>query len=112
MGGSSTHIDTVELLMRGVSEEEQLAMAIAMSMQDAQQQQDVVPVNMAEDEGHVQESEGETIDNSSSSSESSSSESSSSGSSSSDSGNDGLVSLGENEEEVIFSSGEDLSLNR
>jgi len=39
MGGSSTHIDTVELLMRGVSEEEQLAMAIAMSMQDAQQQQ-------------------------------------------------------------------------
>jgi hypothetical protein len=107
MGGSSTHIDTVELLMRGISEEEQLAMAIAMSMQDAQQQQDVVPENMAEDEGHVQESEGETIDNSSSSSESSSS-----GSSSSDSGNDGLVSLGENEEEVIFSSGEDLSLNR
>jgi hypothetical protein len=77
--------------MRGVSEEEQLAMAIAMSMQDAQQQpqQDVAPEEnvAAQDEGHVQESEGEAIDNLSSSSESSSSESSSSGSSSSD--NDG-----------------------
>lgn len=37
-GVSSTHLDTAELLMRGVSEEDQLAMAIAMSMQDAQQQ--------------------------------------------------------------------------
>ena len=36
-GMSSTHLDTAELLMRGVSEEEQLAMAIAMSMQDAQE---------------------------------------------------------------------------
>ena len=35
---SSTHLDTAELLMRGVSEEEQLAMAIAMSMQDTQEQ--------------------------------------------------------------------------
>eukprot|EP00584_Thalassiosira_punctigera_P006653 CAMPEP_0172546416 /NCGR_PEP_ID=MMETSP1067-20121228/16192_1 /TAXON_ID=265564 ORGANISM="Thalassiosira punctigera, Strain Tpunct2005C2" /NCGR_SAMPLE_ID=MMETSP1067 /ASSEMBLY_ACC=CAM_ASM_000444 /LENGTH=674 /DNA_ID=CAMNT_0013333345 /DNA_START=198 /DNA_END=2222 /DNA_ORIENTATION=+ len=38
-GVSSTHMDTAELLMRGVSEEEQLAMAIAMSMQDAQESQ-------------------------------------------------------------------------
>lgn len=41
-GVSSTHLDTAELLMRGVSEEEQLAMAIAMSMQEsatAQQQE-------------------------------------------------------------------------
>jgi hypothetical protein len=37
--GTSAHLDTVELLMRGVSEDEQLAMAIAMSMQDAQRQQ-------------------------------------------------------------------------
>ena len=120
MGGSSTHIDTVELLMRGVSEEEQLAMAIAMSMQDAQQQQqsqstegdqqDIAPEeNMAaQNEGHGQESEEEATDNSSSSSESSSSGSSSSDSSEQRS-HDGSVSLGENEEEVIFSSGEDTS---
>ena len=38
-GISSTHLDTAELYMRGVSEEEQLAMAIAMSMQDQQQTQ-------------------------------------------------------------------------
>jgi hypothetical protein len=38
-GISSTHLDTAELYMRGVSEEEQLAMAIAMSMQDQQQSQ-------------------------------------------------------------------------
>ncbi len=36
-GVSSTQLDTAELLMRGVSEEEQLAMAIAMSMQDTRQ---------------------------------------------------------------------------
>ncbi len=38
-GVSSTQLDTAELLMRGVSEEEQLAMAIAMSMQDSRQQE-------------------------------------------------------------------------
>jgi len=36
---SATHLDTAELLMRGVSEEEQLALAIAMSMQDHQENQ-------------------------------------------------------------------------
>ena len=41
-GISSTHLDTAELYMRGVSEEEQLAMAIAMSMQDQQQTQNTV----------------------------------------------------------------------
>jgi len=34
-GVSATHMDTAELLMRGISEEEQIAMAIALSMQEA-----------------------------------------------------------------------------
>lgn len=34
-GVSATHMDTAELLMRGVSEEEQIAMAIALSMQES-----------------------------------------------------------------------------
>lgn len=33
-GVSATHLDTAELLMRGISEDDQLAMAIALSMRD------------------------------------------------------------------------------
>ncbi|KAL7488066.1 hypothetical protein ACHAW6_013662 [Cyclotella cf. meneghiniana] len=38
-GVSATHMDTAEMLMRGISEEDQLAMAIAMSMMDTETQQ-------------------------------------------------------------------------
>jgi hypothetical protein len=118
LAGTSAHLDTVELLMRGVSEDEQLAMAIAMSMQDAHQQQQPqstggdrqeAPVESrdAQDAGQSnisRESEGEA------NGESFSSESSSSDSSVDDTDyerntNDGAVSLDEDEEEVEFLNG-------
>ena len=114
LAGTSAHMDTVELLMRGVSEEEQLAMAIAMSMQDAQQQQQQstggdrqeapVESSVAQDVGQLNNSQaGEVGANE----ESSSSESSSSDSSVEDldyerNANDIAVSLDEDEEEVVF----------
>ena len=129
-GVSSTHLDTAELLMRGVSEEEQLAMAIAMSMQDAQEQQ--AQSTEEEEGGDVEDQQGEASadavhlleENSSSSSESSSSDSDSSSSeegertketntnnvnegSNIDNDNDAevdndAVSLDDDEEEVVF----------
>jgi hypothetical protein len=118
LAGTSAHLDTVELLMRGVSEEEQLAMAIAMSMQDAQQQQQSQSTggnrqeapaesSVAQDVGQLNNSQAsEGIANE----ESSSSESSSSDSSVEDldyerNANDRAVSLDEDEEGVVFLNG-------
>jgi len=90
-GVSTTHLDTAELLMRGVSEEEQLAMAIAMSMQDAQETQQEEGVSGGDQQsaatgasaadggaetGGLEEESGGQDDDSSSSSGSSSSDSS------------------------------------
>ena len=70
-GISSTHLDTAELYMRGVSEEEQLAMAIALSMQDQQQtenegQEDVSSNNNASAEGNSSDTEESAEEESSS----------------------------------------------
>lgn len=72
-GMSSTHLDTAELLMRGVSEEEQLAMAIALSMQDAQEQPRADELGLqaganaaGEGRGQVEGSGGDVEDSSSS----------------------------------------------
>ena len=109
-GVSSTHLDTAELLMRGVSEEEQLAMAIAMSMQDSQQPQL---------QQHIETAANDAEDDDHSSSAGSSSSSGSSDRSGSDenldentnavnaaeeeaSNADGAVSLDDDEEEVVF----------
>ncbi len=82
--GTSAHLDTVELLMRGVSEDEQLAMAIAMSMQDAQhQQQSQSTRGVAQEDFLEAAQDGGQSDNIRSSDEESSEESSSSESESS-----------------------------
>lgn len=119
-GVSSTQLDTAALLMRGVSEEEQLAMAIAMSMQDSRQQEQQPPPQ--DIGGDQEESSSETAtqqavppnvghpygpyeseaDEESSSSESSSS-SSSSDSSDDGSGEGGHTALHHDEEEVVSS---------
>eukprot|EP00581_Thalassiosira_minuscula_P029081 CAMPEP_0183787846 /NCGR_PEP_ID=MMETSP0739-20130205/67753_1 /TAXON_ID=385413 /ORGANISM="Thalassiosira miniscula, Strain CCMP1093" /LENGTH=640 /DNA_ID=CAMNT_0026031939 /DNA_START=37 /DNA_END=1959 /DNA_ORIENTATION=- len=124
-GVSSTHLDTAELLMRGVSEEEQLAMAIAMSMQDAQQQGTQSEggggsgeqAGEAEEGGITEESgEEDEDDDDSSSSESSSSSSESSEDGADDQSNStndieevninnnnaNRLSLDDDEEEVTF----------
>lgn len=120
-GVSSTQLDTAALLMRGVSEEEQLAMAIAMSMQDSRQQEQQPPPPQ-DIGGDQQESSSETVSTQQvvppnvgrphcpyereADEESSSSESSSSSDSSNDgSGEGGRSSLhhGDDEEEVVFS---------
>jgi hypothetical protein len=60
-GVSTTHMDTAEMLMRGISEEDQLAMAIAMSMQDANnQQQQQEQEGTGQDNVHNQDDQGET----------------------------------------------------
>jgi hypothetical protein len=54
-------MDTAEMLMRGISEEDQLAMAIAMSMQDANnQQQQQEQEGTGQDNVHNQDDQGET----------------------------------------------------
>lgn len=81
-GISTTHLDTAELYMRGVSEEEQLAMAIAMSMQDQQQTQNdgeeeaSTSNNATETNDDVQRSENRSSHTEESAEEESSSESS------------------------------------
>ena len=63
-GVSTTHMDTAEMLMRGISEEDQLAMAIAMSMQDANnQQQQQEQEGTGQDNVHNQDDQGETAGN-------------------------------------------------
>lgn len=62
---STTHLDTAELLMQGVSEEEQLAMAIAMSMQDHQENQNREDNNDDEQVPVNEESSGASYENSS-----------------------------------------------
>jgi len=134
-GMSSTHLDTAELLMRGVSEEEQLAMAIAMSMQDASEQQPSSTEQAEETNGSGDGQEGEETDQlaalqqptlgeeedslSSESSASSSDESADEETNTSNDDNDrdvednagenvngnNAVSLDENEEEVVFTDG-------
>mmetsp|Transcript_15688 Transcript_15688/g.28447 ORF Transcript_15688/g.28447 Transcript_15688/m.28447 type:complete len:676 (-) Transcript_15688:472-2499(-) len=126
-GVSSTHLDTAELLMRGVSEEEQLAMAIAMSMQDSQEQppgegeraeaeaddDDVGERERGQADNHLlAEESGE--DDDSSSSGSSSSDSSEEGEDdqsnttdeneegNNDDSNDDAASLEDDEEEITF----------
>jgi len=134
-GMSSTHLDTAELLMRGVSEEEQLAMAIAMSMQDASEQQPSSTEQAEETNGSGDGQEGEETDQldalqqptlgeeeDSLSSESSASSSEDSADEETNTNNDDndrdvednagenvngndAVSLDENEEEVVFTDG-------
>jgi hypothetical protein len=116
LAGTSAHMDTVELLMRGVSEEEQLAMAIAMSMHDAQQQQQLQSVGVDRQEATAESSAAQDVyqsNNSRTSEGGADEDSSSSESSLSDSSvedldyerttNDRAVSLDEDEEEVVFS---------
>eukprot|EP00804_Cyclotella_cryptica_P025714 CCRYP_002929-RA/>CCRYP_002929-RA protein AED:0.03 eAED:0.03 QI:32/1/1/1/1/1/2/189/653 len=57
-GVSTTHMDTAEMLMRGISEEDQLAMAIAMSMMDSETQQEEQQ-QVSEHESQNQEGEAE-----------------------------------------------------
>lgn len=120
-GGSSTHhMETAEMLMRGVSEEEQLAMAIEMSMRDAEEQ---AARQQQEGEGgtvaETVEEEGEDVHTESSASDDQATEDGEEGSlfgsSEGDSGDDepnnpgvgtvGRVSLDEDEEEVVFETG-------
>ena len=85
-GVSSTQLDTAELLMRGVSEEEQLAMAIAMSMQQQQpqavgeDQQATTSARVATDQSTTSHSNDRESSAASSSSESTSSDYSDDGS--------------------------------
>jgi len=130
-GVSSTHMDTAELLMRGVSEEEQLAMAIAMSMQNAQETQQEEVVSGGEqqstameasaadggaDAGGLEEESGGEDDDYYSSSGSSSLDSSvenldqetrtraegANNTSNADHDDDDTVSVNDDEEEVVF----------
>lgn len=115
-GVSTTHMDTAEMLMRGISEEEQLAMAIAMSMteetnrqqQQAQQQGEEQAASQGDRGDMAQPAAGlQTHEEAQSYSSGSSSSSDSSASSNSVANvivNTGAStpSLAEGEEEVVF----------
>jgi hypothetical protein len=107
-GVSTTHMETAELLMRGVSEEEQLAMAIAMSMteeNERQQQQQNEQSVQTGDNNLTQSSTTGSEDRGVSRRESSSSDSSdSTRSETNEINNNGAStpSLDEDEEEVVF----------
>ncbi|KAL7463418.1 hypothetical protein ACHAXS_003788 [Conticribra weissflogii] len=57
-GLSAAHMDTASLLMRGISEEEQIAMAIALSMQESNASTE--DSDAAQDEEHANESNSES----------------------------------------------------
>lgn len=105
-GVSTTHLETAELLMRGISEDEQLAMAIAMSLRDAQ------PAASAEQqqEGTATATEGAGQANNASNESSQNRQGRNGDESSSDSGSDTNTgentgeaeSLDDEEEEVVF----------
>ena len=86
-GVSGTHMDTAELLMRGISEEEQLAMAIALSMQEPQAAESDGTATTEEGGQSNNQNNGNSDNNQGNGEQESSSES----------------SLDDNEEEVVFS---------
>ena len=113
-GVSTTHMDTAEMLMRGISEEEQLAMAIAMSMTDETNRQNQPRQQNEQEQGEqeaaTEPNQSDTADNNSGASLAANEEAQSDGSSSSNSTRNGEInrngastpSLAEGEEEVIF----------
>ncbi|KAL7519178.1 hypothetical protein ACHAWX_003969 [Stephanocyclus meneghinianus] len=60
-GVSATHMDTAEMLMRGISEEDQLAMAIAMSMMDTETQQQQQQQIGARDSQNQEDEDGSAV---------------------------------------------------
>ena len=111
-GVSTTHMETAEMLMRGISEEEQLAMAIAMSMTDEtnrqNQSQQQNQHEQSEQEASTMYNQNDTSHNPNASlvgNEARSGSSSSVGSTRNDEidrSSASNLSLAENEEEVIF----------
>ncbi|KAL7505332.1 hypothetical protein ACHAXN_002822 [Cyclotella atomus] len=63
-GVSTTHLETAEMLMRGISEEEQLAMAIAMSMQENTRQQQQGQQEQQQQQNEQQQSDGQVAESS------------------------------------------------
>jgi hypothetical protein len=63
-GVSTTHLETAEMLMRGISEEEQLAMAIAMSMQENTRQQQQGQQEQQQHQNEQQQSDGQVAESS------------------------------------------------
>ena len=115
-GVSSTHLDTAELLMQGISEDEQLAMAIALSMQAQLSEQTQQTEEAGQSDNRNSQSSHNSHDSGRNSEEGSSSESSLESSSESSievidrinttsegTNNDNCaLSLDEDEEEVVF----------